>query len=175
MRTPARALCFSHQARSLRKFNARTLGAKRPTATATSTGVQRHSLVPGCAPAAQIVLDDAEELDPLQWEGGFMEKRASLIEHFNIAWNTNRVAWLPFPGTGQSSACTCYCILQFTHYSCACAWFRHRCLTAAQHSTAQHSTAQHSTAQHSTAQHSTAQHSSAIKAAAHAGTGTTRS
>ena len=71
------------------------LGAKRPTATSTG---QRHSLVPGCAPAAQIVLDDADELDPQQWEGGFIEKRASLIEHFNIAWNSNRVAWLPFPG-----------------------------------------------------------------------------
>jgi hypothetical protein len=82
----------------LRKFNARTLCAKRPPASSTC---QRHSLVPGCAPAAQIVLDDADESDPQQWEGGFMEKRASLIEHFNIAWNSNRVAWLPFPGTGQ--------------------------------------------------------------------------
>ncbi len=112
-------LIVSRAQARLRKFNARTLGAKRPTATCTG---QRHSLVPGCAPASQIVLDDADELDPLQWEGGFMEKRAALIEHFNIAWNSNHVAWLPYPGTGQSSACSCYCI-----YSCACAWLRHRC------------------------------------------------
>jgi hypothetical protein len=55
-------------------------------------------LVPQGAPAAQIVIDNGTDLDPLQWEPGFIEKRAFLIEHFNLAWNAKKVAWLTFPG-----------------------------------------------------------------------------
>jgi hypothetical protein len=78
----------------LRNFNARVLGARRPT---EGSAVPRHTLVPQGAPLGQIAMDNGVDLDPLQWESGFIEKRTLLIEHFNLSWNAKKVAWLTFP------------------------------------------------------------------------------
>jgi hypothetical protein len=96
------ALIAARAQARLRQFNARTLNQRRPTMTQHEhSAVPRNIMVPNGAPAAQIALDDADDSDPIQWHEGFNEKRQSLIEHFNIAWNNNKVAWLPFPGTGR--------------------------------------------------------------------------
>ena len=90
------ALIASRARSRLRNFTARVLGQRRPTEPSRTI---RHNLVPDSVPAAQLVVDDAQDLDPIQWGDGFKAKRDSLVEHFNIAWNAKKVAWLPYPGS----------------------------------------------------------------------------
>ncbi len=93
------ALIASRARSRLRNFTARVLGQRRPTEPSRTSTILRHNLVPDSVPAAQLVLDDAQDSDPVQWADGFKARRDSLVEHFNIAWNAKKVAWLPFPGS----------------------------------------------------------------------------
>ncbi len=83
--------------RRLRNFNSRVLGERRPSAFQAPIATGRFTLVPDTTFAAQIVMDEGQDADPLQWQPGFNEIRDSLIEHFNIAWNARKVQWLRFP------------------------------------------------------------------------------
>ena len=93
------ALIASRAQSRQRNFTARVLGQRRPNEPSRTSTTLRHNLVPDSVPAAQLVLDDAQDLDPLQWGDGFKARRDALVEHFNIAWNQKKVAWLPFPGS----------------------------------------------------------------------------
>jgi hypothetical protein len=95
------ALLTARAQSRLRNFTARVLGQRRPTRSAEISTTVRHNLVPDSTPAAELVLDDAQDLDPVQWHDGFKERRDLLVAHFNIAWNAKKVAWLPFPGYSQ--------------------------------------------------------------------------
>jgi len=86
------------EARSLRHFNSRVLGERRPSGSSQPPIVpERFTFVPHTTFAAQIAMDEVPDSDPVQWQPGFAEIRESLIEHFNIAWNARRVQWLRFP------------------------------------------------------------------------------
>ena len=92
------------EAKRLRNFSARALGKKRPSGNPVIRTTGR-SLVPEInhdEEGAQPILFNANaDLDPVEWQEGFTEKRDALIEHFNIHWNAKKVLWLPFPGTGR--------------------------------------------------------------------------
>lgn len=97
------ALIRSRADARLRKFNARTvLGERRPFNPAPPSGPERYNLVPDTSVAAQLNLSDGVDQDPLEWHHDFKSIQKSLIEHFDISWNKNRVQWLPFPGSSNS-------------------------------------------------------------------------
>ena len=100
------AIVVSRANARLRNFRTQwALGKRRPTG-AIPVPQQSGSLVPELhqlEPMSQVIFSEADH-DPLEWQDGFEAKRETLIEHFNIFWNENKVQWLPFPGTAKFSA-----------------------------------------------------------------------